>query len=60
MREPLIEDVVISPRYMRKPLHFLAIIESFSRFQLQDKHNALFVQKVSVFRNENTVQRYNF
>ena len=32
---------------MREPLHTLVSLESFSRFQLQDKHNAsyFFIQK---------------
>ena len=40
VRLPLSGDVVISPRYMREPSHSLADIGSFSRFRLQEKHNA--------------------
>lgn len=41
VRLPLSGDVVISPRYMREPSHSpLADIGSFSRFRLQEQHNA--------------------
>lgn len=38
------EEIAISPRYVREPLHSLAIDENFSRFHLQDEHNASLFQ----------------
>ena len=46
MRITLSVDVVTSPRYMREPPHSLADFGSFSRFRLQEKHNASFYQYV--------------
>ena len=40
VRITLPADVVTSPRYTREPPHFLADFGSFSRFRLQEKHNA--------------------
>ena len=37
---------VTSPRYTREPPHFLADFGSFSRFRLQEKHNASLFQYV--------------
>ncbi len=39
-------DVVFSPRYKCEPPHFLADFGSFSRFRLQEKHNASYYQYV--------------
>ena len=46
MRITLSADVVTSPRYTREPPHFLADFGSFSRFRLQEKHNASLFQYV--------------
>ena len=46
VRITLSADVVTSPRYTRKPSHSLADFGSFSRFRLQEKHNASFYQYV--------------
>ena len=46
MRITLSADVVTSPRYTREPPHSLADFESFSRFRLQEKHNASYYQDV--------------
>jgi hypothetical protein len=46
VRITLSADVVTSPRYMREPPHFLADFGSFSRFRLQEKHNASLFQYV--------------
>ena len=48
VRITLSADVVTSPRYMREPPHFLADFGSFSRFRLQEKHNASLFQYVIV------------
>ena len=42
VRITLSADVVTSPRYTREPPHSLADFGSFSRFRLQEKHNASF------------------
>ena len=46
VRITLSADVVTSPRYTREPPHFLADFGSFSRFRLQEKHNASLFQYV--------------
>ena len=46
VRITLSADVVTSPRYTREPLHSLADFGSFSRFRLQEKHNASLFQYV--------------
>ena len=46
VRITLSVDVVISPRYTREPPHSLADFGSFSRFRLQEKHNASYYQYV--------------
>ena len=46
VRITLSADVVTSPRYTREPPHFLADFGSFSRFRLQEKHNASYYQYV--------------
>ena len=43
VRITLSADVVTSPRYTREPSHSLADFGSFSRFRLQEKHNASFL-----------------
>ena len=51
VRITLSADVVTSPRYTRKPSHSLADFGSFSRFRLQEKHNASLFQYVFVPKN---------
>ena len=46
VRITLSADVVTSPRYTREPPHSLADFGSFSRFRLQEKHNASLFQYV--------------
>ena len=46
VRITLSADVVTSPRYTREPPHSLADFGSFSRFRLQEKHNASYYQYV--------------
>ena len=61
VRITLSADVVTSPRYTRKPSHSLADFGSFSRFRLQEKHNASLFQYVcnNAVLWHNAVQRYS-
>ena len=61
VRITLSADVVTSPRYMREPPHFLADFGSFSRFRLQEKHNASlfrYVYNYAILRH-NALQMYS-
>ena len=62
VRITLSADVVTSPRYTREPPHFLADFGSFSRFRLQEKHNASLFQYVLQRWHycHNALQRYSF
>ena len=61
VRITLSADVVTSPRYKREPSHSLADFGSFSRFRLQEKHNAsLFQDVLQSGINHNAWQRYEF
>ena len=61
VRITLSADVVTSPRYTREPPHSLADFGSFSRFRLQEKHNASLFQYVcnNAVLWHNAVQRYS-
>jgi hypothetical protein len=61
VRITLSADVVTSPRYTREPSHSLADFGSFSRFRLQEKHNASLFQYVcnNAVLWHNAVQRYS-
>jgi len=60
VRITLSADVVTSPRYTREPPHSLADFGSFSRFRLQEKHNASLFQYVLQRWHycHNAMQRY--